>query len=226
MTEQNAELSTDERLQQAIEDYGKLQIAKAYDRRSLQPDSFELFWEEIKPACRFELTESNELLINGERPDFYVEYLRRDKPEIRDKYFARPGKEAESSQVHPAPNQQKQASPKTQAPECLYVSKAQLMSREFMLAAGVELTAGIQSGKIRVDDSRAVQNGHEIREFLSPQVVEPAAQKTEIKPAPKTSTISKAQLLDRNFLRKVDAEWSDQGGYLRAVQKGLIRVEG
>lgn len=220
------EATRDEQLQAAIENYTRIAAETAYQRHGGQEGKFEEYFDSFVKNAEIELSQDNALLIDGDSVDLFVGRTRR-RPGIEESFFNLAGRKklAESSQPQPGSSQQKQASPKTQEPECLYVSKAQLMSREFMLAAGVELTAGIQSGKIRVDDSRAVQNGHEIREFLSPQVVEPAAQKTEIKPAPKTSTISKAQLLDRNFLRKVDAEWSSEGGYLRAVQRGDIRIE-
>lgn len=226
MSEQlNSEPTVDQKLQAAIEDYGRLQIAKAYDRRSLEPERFDEFWAEIKPGCKFELSEDNQLTVNGEHPDHYVEYIRRDNTKIRDKYFARSEKKEGSTQS--APDQQKQATlPKKQAePECLYISRSQMMNRQFMLQAGAEIGKAIQSGKVKVDDSRAVQDGHEIRKFLSPKEVEPAAQnQVKAMPARKTTEIPHSRLMDRAFLRKVDAEWSDQGGYLKNVTNGNIKV--
>lgn len=223
MTDQNAELSTDEKLQQAIEDYGKLQIAKAFDRRTFQPDSFESFWGEIKSECKFELAPDNTLTVGGQSADIFVERLRQGNPKLK-QYFARPDEGEESSQSHPDSVQNKSESPKVSEPEVMFVSRQQLVSRQFMLEAGGEIGKAIQDGRIKVDDSRAEQDGYRIREFLAPKAIEGAEQKPEVKPVPKPRTITKAESMNRAFTLKLEQEWQAEGGYLAAISKGLIKV--
>ncbi|MBD1847014.1 hypothetical protein H6F89_27125 [Cyanobacteria bacterium FACHB-63] len=226
MQEQQQELSADQKLQSAIEQYARIAVESQYLRHAGNPERFTEFYEQNIAPSHVELTSDNQLQINGKNPDFFIGAVRRN-PKIEESYFGYRSKQSENdSQAHPAPDQQKPSTAtKTQKqPDCLYVSRQQLMSREFMLAAGPELSKGIQSGRIKVDGELAVQSGHEIRTFLEPKPEPQAEAKAASKPATKTTQVSKAQLLDRNFLRKVDAEWQSEGGYLAAVSKGLIKI--
>lgn len=223
MSEQT-ELTTEQQIEQLTQQYAQIVLERAYARHGGQSEKFPEFWERARQS-EIVLTEDHQITIGGRLADFYVGDSRKS-PGIEEHFFnfAARQRNAESTEVS---RSQQDSSPAPRAaaePECLYISKAQMADRRFMREAGASITAGIQSGKIRVDDSKAVQSGSEIREFLAPKQAEPA---TTAKPAPapkRTTQITKAQAMNRNFTRKLEAEWSEQGGYLKNVQNGNIRI--
>lgn len=217
----------DEQLNEAIERYVKVNFESQYHRHGGNPAKLDEAWERAK-HCGLDLTQDNKPLIGGRLPDAYIASQRRD-PDIEKRFFDYASRKAagEVTASVEAPLPAKDSVPKRsqqqQQPDVLYVSAEQLCDQRFMRQAGPEITAAIRTGKVMVDDARAVKSGTEIAAFLALKP-EPAPQAKAEAPTKRTTEASRDQILDQRFVRKLDAEWKTDGGYLAAISRGDIKI--
>ncbi|BAY53693.1 hypothetical protein NIES2135_05030 [Leptolyngbya boryana NIES-2135] len=224
MSEQT-EPTVEQQIEQLTQQYARINLERAYQRHGGQPEKFPEFWERAKKS-EIVLTEDHQITIGGRLADFYVGRERKS-PEVEEHFFNFADRNAANAESTEAPQTQQGSSPAPRAAatlDVLYVSQTQLNDRRFMRAAGTEILTAIRDGRIAVNDSKAVQDVAEVQKFLAPKQAEPAPT-AKPGPAPKRTTqITKAQAMNRNFTRKLEAEWSEQGGYLKNVQNGNIRI--
>jgi hypothetical protein len=222
MSEQSE--SVEQQIERLTQQYAQIALERCYMRHGGQPEKFPEFWQRAKKS-EILLTEDNRITINGRLPDFFVGDARRS-PEIEQHFFnwAERSRTEESTEAPQSqPSQAATTSQATAEPDVLYVSRVQIADRRFMRSVP-EITAAIQEGRVKVDDDRAVRDVAELKSFLTPKQAEPAP-KVEPKQAPKRTTeVTQAQAVDRRFLRQVEQEWASEGGYLKNVSNGNIRI--
>lgn len=222
MSEQEG-LTTEQKIEKLTQQYAQINLERAYQRHGGQPEKFPEFWERAKKS-EIVLTEDHQITFSGRLADFYVGDSRKS-PEVEEHFFnfAARQRNAESTE---APQTQQGSSPAPKAaaePDVMFVSREQIADRRFMRQAGAEITTAIQAGRIKVDDSKAVKSADEIQKFLTPKAE--ALPTAKPAPAPKRTTeITQAQAVDRRFLRQVEQEWASEGGYLKNVSNGNIRI--
>lgn len=215
--------SVEQQIQRLTEQYAEISLERAYQRHGGRSERFQEFWQKAKKS-EIILTEDNRITIGGRLPDFFVGDSRKN-PDIEQEYFNFAGRNSGEESAETPQSQPSQATTTKAAatPDVMFVSREQIADRRFMRSVP-EITAAIQAGLVKVDDDRAVRDVAELKSFLTPKAAPAPAPKVESKPKPTPCTITQAEAMDQRLTRKLEAEWSEQGGYLAAVQRGDIKV--